>query len=157
VSLGRRESTADWLMVFAGVALLASLFMPWSHQLPLAFFARYAGTGALAGVPPNPDAWQVFSAVDVLLALLAAGLLAAALRGGRPARAILLGALGVALAFTVHALAVPPTNGVLVYDPTRSPPGYTPVAAGAGTGETVALLALVLGIAGALLSFTSDR
>lgn len=144
-------------MVFAGVALLASLFMPWSHQLPPAFFVRYASTGALAGVPPNPDAWQVFSAVDVMLALLAAGLLAAALRGGRPARLILLAALGVALVFTVHALAVPPTNGVLLYDPAHSPPGYAPVGAGAGTGETMALLALVLGIAGLLLSFTADR
>jgi hypothetical protein len=156
VSASRREAVADWLMVAAGLALLGSLFAPWSHQLTRALLARYGSASALAGVPADPTAWQVYSAVDVLLALLAGALLAAALRGGRPARLVLLAGLAIASAFTVHALAVPPTNGVNLYDPSSSPPAYVTVAATAGLGETVALAALGLGLVGLLLSLTTD-
>ena len=54
-------------------------------------------------MPHDPDAWQVYSVADVLLALLAAGLLAVALWGGRARRRALAIALAVALAFTVRA------------------------------------------------------
>jgi hypothetical protein len=92
----------------------------------------------------------------VILALLAGTLLIAALRGRRVARAVLLVALVIAAAFTLHALSVPPTNGVNLYDPTLTPPGYTATSPGAGPGETLALIALGSGLAGALLSFTAD-
>ena len=69
---------------------------------------RYAGTSALAGLPHDPTAWQVYSVVDVLFAVLAIGLLAAALRGPRPARIAALLGLVVALAFTVHTLGAAP-------------------------------------------------
>ena len=126
---------ADWLMVVGAIALLASLFLPWSHQLSGAVRAQYGASAALQGVPADPTAWQVYSAVDVMLALLAAALLIAALRGGRAARLALMAALAIAAAFTVHALSVPPTNGATLSGPSLSPPGYTPNPPGAGRGR----------------------
>jgi hypothetical protein len=156
VSTARREALADWAMVLAGLALLGSLFLPWSHQLSAALRAQYGASAALQGVPPDPTGWQVYSIVDVLLALVAAGLLAAALRGGRPARLVLMAAIVCALAFTVHALSAPPTNGALLFDPGQVPAGYAPNPVHAGTGEPVALIALGLGLVGVALSFTAD-
>ena len=121
-------------MVLGAIALLASLFLPWSHQLSGAVRAQYGASAALQGVPTNPTAWQVYSAVDVVLALLAGALLAAALRGGRGVRLALMAALAIAAAFTLHALSVPPTNGATLFDPTLTPPGYTPDPAGRGAG-----------------------
>ena len=138
------------------MALLASLFLPWSHQLSGAVRAQYGASAALQGVPANPTAWQVYSAVDVILALLAAAVLTAALRGGRAARLTLMAALAIAAAFTLHALSVPPTNGATLFDPSLTPPGYTPNPPGAGRGETLALVALGLGLGGLALSFTAD-
>jgi hypothetical protein len=147
---------ADWLMVVGAIALLASLFLPWSHQLSGAMRAQYGASAALQGVPTNPTAWQVYSAVDVVFALLAAAVLVAALRGGRPARLALMAAVAIAAAFTLHALSVPPTNGATLFDPSLTPPGYTPNPPGAGRGETLALVALGLGLGGLALSFTAD-
>lgn len=147
---------ADWLMVIAAMALLGSLFLPWSHQLSDAVRAQYGASAALQGVPADPTAWQVYSAVDVVLALLAGALLGGALRGGRGARLALMAALAIAAAFTLHALSVPPTNGATLFDPTLSPPGYTPNPPSAGVGETLALAALGLGLGGLALSFTTD-
>jgi hypothetical protein len=147
---------ADWAMVLGGVVLLISLFLPWSHQLSASVRARYGASAALRGVASDPTAWQVYSAVDVGLALLAGGLLAGALHGGRTARLGLMAALAVAAAFTLHALSVPPTNGATLFDPGLSPPGYTPNPPGAGPGETLALVALGLGLGGLALSFTAD-
>jgi hypothetical protein len=147
---------ADWLMVVGAIALLASLFLPWSHQLSGAVRAQYGASAALQGVPADPTAWQVYSAVDVMFALLAGALLIAALRGGRAARLALMAALAIAAAFTVHALSVPPTNRATLFDPSLSPPGYTPNPPGAGRGETLALVALGLGLGGLALSLTAD-
>jgi hypothetical protein len=147
---------ADWLMVVGAVALVASLFLPWSHQLSAAVRAQYGASAALQGVPANPTAWQVYSAVDVVFALLAAALLVAALRGSRPARLAVMAALAIAAAFTLHALSVPPTNGATLFDPSLTPAGYTPNPPGAGRGETLALVALGLGLGGLALSFTAD-
>jgi uncharacterized membrane protein len=143
-------------MVAAGLALLGSLFLPWSHQLSPALRTQYGATAALQGVSPDPTGWQVFSVVDVVLAVVAGCLLAAAMRGGRPARLVLMAAVAVAVAFTIHALSVPPTNGALVFDSGRNPPAYTPNGATTGPGETLALVALGLGLGGLALSFTVD-
>ncbi len=156
VSKGLRETVADWLMALAAPILLGSLFLTWSHQFSASFASRYGGTAVLQGIARDPNAWQVYSAADVLLALVAAGLLAVAMWGGRTRRLALTFALAVALAFTVHAISVPPTNGAVVFDPSLSPPAYVHNSPAAGTGETLALVALVLGSAGALLSFTVD-
>jgi hypothetical protein len=154
VSRGTRETVADWTMVAAGVLLLISLFLVWSHQLSTAVEARYAESASFAGVPRNPDAWQVYTSADVILALLSVGLIGAALRGGRTIRMVVTGAVAIALAFVVHALGTPPTNGASVFDPaTRT---YVATGAHAGIGVSVALVALAIAAAALLLSFTAD-
>jgi hypothetical protein len=156
VSKGVRETVSDWLMAIAGPLLLGSLFLTWSHQLSAGLRTRYGATAALQGVPVNPTAWQVYSGADVLLALVAGGLMAVALWGGRARRLALMLALIVALAFVIHALSVPPTNGSLLFDPTLTPPGYSANPVSSGVGEVLALVALSLGTVGVALAFTVD-
>jgi hypothetical protein len=149
-----RETISDWLMALAAPILLGSLFLTWSHQFSRAFLAAYGSRSALQGIPHNPTAWQVYSAADVLLALAAGGVLAVALWGGRTRRLILAIALAVALVFTIHALSLPPTNGAVVFDAAQN--HYVTSSPSAGGGEIVALVALVMGLGGVLLSFTVD-
>ncbi len=156
MSKGVRETISDWLMAIAGPLLLGSLFLTWSHQLSPGLRTQYGASAALQGVPVNPTAWQVYSGVDVLLALLAGGLMAVALWGGRARRIALTLALIVALAFVIHAVSVPPTNGALLFDPTLTPPAYSANPVSSGVGEVLALIALALGAAGVALSFTVD-
>lgn len=152
MSKGLREAIADWLMVIGAPILLVSLFLPWSHQFSSAFYAQYGHTPALAGVPRDPTAWQVYSSADVLLALLAGGLVAVALQGSRHGRVAVLLGLVVAIAFVIHALGTPPTIGANVYDASLG--RYTPNHPTSGAGEVVALVGMLLGGAGVLLSFT---
>jgi hypothetical protein len=154
VSKALRETVADWLMTVAALILLLSLFLAWSHQFSPAFLAHHRGSAFLQGSPRDPDAWQVYSAADVLLALLAGGLLALALWGGRAVRLAVAIALVVALIFTVHAMGAPPTNGAVLFDPATS--RYVDTGATSGAGETVALVALLLGAAGVALSYSVD-
>jgi hypothetical protein len=154
VSKALRETVADWLMTVAALILLLSLFLAWSHQFSASFLAHHRGSAVLEGVPRDPDAWQLYSVADVLLALLAGGLLAVALWGGRAARLAVAIALVVALAFTIHAMSVPPTNGAVLFDAATS--RYVPTGASSGAGEVVALVALVLGAAGVALSYSVD-
>jgi hypothetical protein len=90
----------------------------------------------------------------VLLALIAGGLAAVALWGGRVRRRVLLGGLLIGLAFTAHALIAAPRNGVLVFAPSTG--RYLDPGATAGAGEWVALVALVVGTAGVGLSMSAD-
>ena len=154
--MGKRETVSDWLMTLSAPLLLGSLFLTWSHQFSRSFLARWGTTSVLQGIPHDPNAWQVYSAADVLLVLVAGGLLAVALWGGRIRRLMLVLALMIALAFTVHALGTPPTDGAVVFEPSLNPPAYAPNAPRSGVGEDVALLALLLGIGGVALSFTVD-
>jgi hypothetical protein len=156
VSTGKQELVADWLMVLAAPILVGSLFLTWSHQFSAGLRAQYGASAAVQAVPANPTAWQVYSTADVLMALLAAGLLSVALRGRRAARVVVALGVAIALAFTLHALSVPPTNGSNLFDSTLTPPAYTPNSPAAGPGETFALVALGLGVAGLLLSFSVD-
>jgi hypothetical protein len=151
-----RELVADWLMITGGAALLGSLFLTWSHQFSPHFLALFEATTQLQGVPHDPTAWQVYSAADVVLAVLAAGLVAVALLGSRGTRLTALGAAIVGLVFTLHALSSPPTNGATIFDPALSVPNYFPNAPAAGLGETVAIVGLLVAIAGLGLSFTAD-
>jgi hypothetical protein len=141
-------------MALSALLLFGSLFLTWSHQFSKPFLAQYGSTAALVGIPHDPNAWQVYSAADVLLALVAAGLLAVALWGGRTRRVALALVLAVSLAFTVHALGTPPTNGAVIFQPNATPPRYAPDTPAPGPGEDVALVALLMGIAGVALSFT---
>jgi hypothetical protein len=157
VSRENREVLADWLMVAGAAGLFASLFLTWSHQLSAAFLTYFGSFDPLGDVPRDPTAWQVYSAADVVLALLAAALLAVALAGPRPTRvATLVASLG-GLAFVVHALSTPPTNGGgHAFTPLVSVPSSVSLSPTAGVGETVALLALLVAIGGLVLSFTAD-
>lgn len=150
----RRERVADWLIVSGAVLLLASLFLTWSHQFSTRFLAEWGSSDALRGVPHDPSAWQVYSAADVLLALLAVAFVAVAVLGRHVARLLTAVLAAVALAFVVHALAKPPTNGANIFDPNLAVPGLAPNSPAAGAGETVALLGLVLALVGLALSLT---
>ena len=151
-----RESLADWLTMIGAVLLFASLFLTWSHQFSSQFLGAFGSSELLNGVPRNPTAWQVYSTVDIVLALLAAGLVVTALFGSRWWRVCALAGVAVALAFTLHALAVPPTDGANIFNPSLSVPEYSSPGSTAGVGETVALVGLLLAIAGLGVSFSAD-
>lgn len=154
MSKGIREASADWLMLLGAPILMGSLFLAWSHQFSRPFLLRYAGSPVLQGVPHDPTAWQIYSVTDVLLAGLAAGLLAVALRGTRHARVFVALGLAVALAFTIHALSVPPTHGADIFDASLG--RYASNSPTAGPGETLGLVGIGLGLGGVLISFTAD-
>jgi hypothetical protein len=156
VTRATRETVADWLMTLSAPILVGSLFLTWSHQFSSSFVSQFGATAAMQGIPRNPNAWQVYSAADVLLALLAAGLFALALWGGRTPRLIVALGLAVALGFTLHAASVPPTDAVPVFVPSLNVPAYAANSPSSGPGEIVALVALGLGIAGVLLSYSAD-
>jgi hypothetical protein len=122
------------LTVLGAAALLLSLFLTWSHQ-----FTGAAASAALRGVPKDATAWQLYTMMDVALALLAAGLAGAAVSGTRRARLIAGAAALAALAFVAHAVAVPPTNGL---------PLAVAHSATAGAGETLAIAGLVVALVG---------
>jgi hypothetical protein len=152
----QRELLADWLIVIGALALFGSLFLTWSHQFSAAFLTRFGGSEVLRGVPRDPSAWEVYSTADVLLALLAAALLGIALAGWRQARIGALVAAAAGLVFALRALSEPPTNGANVFNPASSVPQLYPSGASAGPGETVAIVALAVAIAGLALSLRSD-
>jgi hypothetical protein len=156
VSKETREAVADWLIVLGAVVLFASLFFTWSHQFSRLFLLTFGSSDLLRGVPRNPSAWQVYSAADVVLALLAIALVAVAMLGTRPIRMAATAASAVALGFAFHALSSPPTNGANIFHPAFSVPHYASPGATAGAGETVAILGLLLALAGLALSFTAD-
>jgi hypothetical protein len=153
----RRAQLAGELMIVAGALLLfGSLFLTWSRQFSEGFLAEWAAAPVLSGVPRDPTAWQVYSVADVLLALLAVALPVVALTRGRRARLLLLAATSLALAFIVHALNVPPTNGAAFFQPMLGTPGYVANMPTAGPGEAVALIALGTAIVGLLLTIGAD-
>jgi hypothetical protein len=88
--------------------------------------------------------------------LLAGALVVVAAAGGRTARLVGAGAVAIALAFALHAIATPPTNGANIVNPAASPPAYYANSPAAGIGATVAACALGLALAGLLVSFTAD-
>ena len=147
---------ADWLLLVGALLLLGSLFLAWSHQLSRLVLAAYGGSPLLRGVPPNPTAWQVYSTMDVVLALLAIVVVVIALVGGRSVRIVAFPACVIALLFTLHALSDPPTNHAMVFDPALAVPGYVHNAPSAGVGETLAMIALVAVLAGLGLSVSGD-
>jgi hypothetical protein len=151
-----REVLADWMIVIGAAVLFLSLFLTWSHQFSPAFLAVWGKADLLRGVPRDPTAWQVYSAADILLALLAVALVAAAMVGTPRLRmgALVGGAVG--LGFTLHALSSPPTNGGNIFNPALSVPHYASSGATAGVGETVAILALLVALGGLAISFTAD-
>ncbi len=147
-----REALGNWLIVIGGVLLFASLFVAWSHQFSGAFL-KYFGRPPLLS---SPTAWQVYSAADILLALLAASLVAAAIAGNRILRVAAAIAASVGLVFVVRAIIDPPTTASAIFNPAFNVPQLTSLGTTAGPGETVAVIALVLSLAGLGLSFSTD-
>jgi len=143
---------ADWLVVLGAIGLFASLFLTWSHQFSPGLLQVPGARVALQGVLPDPTGWQVYSVTDVALAALALALGLAALVGGRRFRLVLVPFVAAALAFVLHALSSPPTNGVRLVNPGTLVPQYAPISAAAGVGETVALLGLIVALVGVGLS-----
>lgn len=156
VSRENREALADWLVVTGAVLLFISLFLTWSHQFSRRFLIVFGSSELLRGVPRDPTAWQVYSAADILLALLAVALIAATAVGTRRLRMVAAAAGAVALGFVLHALSNPPTNGANVSRAAYGVSQYASPGATAGVGETVAIISLVAALAGLALSFTAD-
>jgi len=154
VSERRRERLADLLIIAGAIALFVSLFLPWSHQFSAAFLAQWGSSDQLRGVPHSPNAWQLYSTADVVLALLAGALVAVALRGNRSVRIVAVLAAAIALAFTLHALSVPPTNGANIFDPSSD--AYALNSPAAAVGVTVAIAGLGTALVGLALSFTAE-
>jgi hypothetical protein len=155
VSKDDRSLIADWLMLFSAIVLWVSLFLAWSGLSP-AYVTLADKLRALQGIPHDPTAWQVYSAADVLLALLVAALLGVALKGPRRARIGTLVACVFALAFVIHAEGAPPTNGVATLRSGPGVPAGVPPAPTPGAGETGAIIALVGAIGGLTLSLSAD-
>jgi hypothetical protein len=156
VSYENREALADWLLVLGAILLFGSLFLTWSHQLQKPLLVLFGTSDTLHGVPRDPTAWQVYSAADVVLALFAVALAAVAVAGSRGMRMAAFAGAFAALVFVIHAIASPPMSGVSnLFSPSNNVPQYYPLAPGAGVGETVALVAVLLAICGLGLSFTS--
>ena len=152
-----RSVIADWLVLFSALVLWMSLFLPWSRLSP-AYVALADKLQTLQGIPPDPTAWQVYSAVDVLLAALAVALLGVALKGPRRARIGALLACILALGFAIHAVSAPPTNGVPnAFQPSLGIAARVSPSPEPGAGETAAIIALVGAIGGLCLSLTADR
>jgi hypothetical protein len=148
----RRVKLAGAAIVVVGALLLfGSLFLTWSHQFSKAVLSRWGASPVLAGVPRNPTAWQLYSAADVLLAVLAVALAIVAFAGRRRARLLVAAAAGVALAFAVHAQNVPPTNRATFFQAAV----HVPTMPSAGLGESVATVGLVVAIVGLLLSLAA--
>ena len=152
----RAGSVADWLIAFGAAALFVSLLLTWSHQFSLGVLTVPGARVGLRGVPADASAWQVYTVADVALATLAAALAAGALVGGRRFRLALLPLVIVGLVFSLHALSTPPTNGVRLLNPGPIVPAYAAIAPSADAGETVAIIALAVTLAGILLSLVSE-
>jgi hypothetical protein len=142
------------MVIVGSVGLVVSLFLAWSHQFSRAFLAEWGSSAQLQGVPHDPSAWQVYSTADVVLVVLAVALVLVALRGGPRVRFVALLAAAGALAFTIHALSVPPTNGATIFD--ASTGTYAPNSPASGAGEVVAVIGLGLAMLGLAVSFTAD-
>jgi hypothetical protein len=156
VSKDDRSLIANWLVLFSALVLCVSLFLTWSSLSP-AYVALADKLQTLQGVPRDPTAWQVYSAADVLLAVLVAALLGVALMGPRRVRISILVACVLALAFVIHAESAPPTNGAEnAFRPSPGVAATVPPAPTAGAGETAAIIGLVVAVGGLALSLTAD-
>jgi hypothetical protein len=152
----RVAAVSDWLIAIGAVGLFVSLFLTWSHQFSPRLLALPGAGVGLRGVPADPTGWQVYAIADVLLALVAVALCLAALIGARRFRLVMVPFVGLALAFVVHAIGSPPTNGVRLVNPAAIVPDYLPVSPAVGVGETVALVALVVALVGIVASLLTE-
>ena len=151
-----RGVIADWVVLISAVLLFGSLFLSWSRLSP-SYLTIANQLQTLQGVPREPTAWQVYSAADVLLALLAAALIVVALVGSKRGQIGAILAAFFALIFTIHAVSAPPTNGAAnAFQPSLDVPTYVAPSPTPGPGETLAVIALVAAVAGLGVSLASE-
>jgi hypothetical protein len=67
----RRLGPGEWLAGASGVALLVSLFLPW-YDVGLPSVPAGSGWTAYAPIDATLSGWEALSAIDVVLALVAA-------------------------------------------------------------------------------------
>ena len=131
-----RVRPADWPAGIGGLILFASLWLHWYGIDPHAFGGIIAGQGNV----PDVTAWQAFSELDVILALLAIPAI------GVPISAALSKGPAVPVAFTVIATTASFLAVLLVLIRLVNQPGSNELVAvkyGAWVGLAGALLALV--------------
>ena len=92
----------------------------------------------------------------MLLALLSVALIVVALVGRRGLRIAALVAAAIALAFSLHALSKPPTNGANIFSPSVTGSTYVSSNPTAGPGVTVAIAGLGAAIVGLALSLAVE-
>ena len=147
---------ADWLVLISAFVLTVSLFLPWS-SLSSTYVSVADRLHTLQGVATEPDAWQVYSAADVLLFVLAVVLVYMALAGPRAGRVVALVATLLALAFTIHAESRPPTNGApSAFRPGQDVGSTVAPDPSSGAGEAAAIIALLVAVGGLGLSLVTD-
>jgi hypothetical protein len=120
----RRLRVGEWLAAVSGVALFVSLFLPWygpkGYGAGGVCVARYADVIRGVAACTHASGWESLSAIDVLLALVAAsGVLLAVVTATQPVPAVpiavsalvsLVGLAGVLLVL-LRALAIPDWAG----------------------------------------------
>jgi len=142
VDFGRLR-IGEWLCGLAALGLLVVMFAPW--------YGGEAGDGTISPLETgNFSAWQAFSVVDLLLALLgAAGLSTALLASARRAPAMPIAAAVVTTGLGIVVALV------LLYR-LLNQPGPNDIVA-VRSGAYLGLLAVVLLTAGAWLSMGDER
>lgn len=144
---------AQTLTVAAALALLVSLFLTWSrltlHQLAL---VALSANGSLGGLSLHHNAWGTSAAIATALTLVALAIAAVGalnrIRLILPVAVLSLAALGLVIALLLNPPSAVPrgvTTGAPAVLGSRAPAGGQ---GAGGPGETVALIALVLGGAG---------
>jgi hypothetical protein len=120
----RRLRVGEWLAAVSGLALLVSLFLPWyggkGYGTGDVCVARYADVIRGVATCANATGWESLSAIDVLLAFVAAsGVLLAVVTATQPVPALpiavsalvsLAGLFGLILVL-LRALAIPDWAG----------------------------------------------
>jgi hypothetical protein len=121
----RRLRTGEWLAAISGLALLASLFLPWYEVSGIegAYLDRTIGNDvavSVYGTGATASGWESLSAIDVLLAFVAAsGVLLAVVTATQPVPAVpialsalisLVGGVGVVLVL-IRVLDIPDWAG----------------------------------------------
>ncbi|MEX1141050.1 MAG: hypothetical protein WD993_06590 [Thermoleophilaceae bacterium] len=149
----RRLRIGEWTAAAAGVALIASLWLPWWTS-PSGSFERSTGAGGLSRESVDWTAWEALAVVDALL--LALGVLALATWAiAAVARAAGPGVIAAAL-LTPFALAMAVVCLVRVLN---APGDLAPPGAEVGTayGAWVGLAATLGVLAGTLVAMRDER
>jgi hypothetical protein len=141
-----RVRSADWLAGLGGLVLFVSLWLHWYGIEPSAFGGVVTGQGNV----PAASAWQAFSELDVILALLAIPAI------GVPISAALSKGPAVPVAFTVVATTASFFAILLVLFRLLDQPGSNELVA-VKYGAWIGLAGAVLAFAGSWLAMADEH